>query len=76
MDSTHIHLVLTHFPIVGILLGIAILASGLIIKNKVLKNTAFVTFILMAIVAIPVFLTGEAAEETVEKIIGELLGWK
>ena len=70
MDSTHIHLILNHFPIVGILFGIAILSCGLIIKNKVLKNTAFVIFILTALVAIPVFLTGEAAEDRVEDIAG------
>ena len=35
-----------------------------------IKKVALVTFVLMAILTIPVFLTGEEAEETVEHIAG------
>lgn len=70
MDATHLHLILTHVPIVGTLFGTAILAYGLYANNTDLKKTAVVTFILMALLTIPVFLTGSAAEETVETIPG------
>ncbi len=70
MDATHLHLVLTHFPIVGTIIGIGILAYGQYSKNDDIKKVALVTFILMAILTIPVFLTGEEAEETVEHIAG------
>ncbi len=70
MDHTHIHLVLTHFPIIGAIIGIGILAYGQYSKNDSIKKVAFVTFVLMAIMTIPVFLTGEAAEETVEHLAG------
>ena len=70
MDATYIHLVLTHFPLVGTIIGIGILAYGLYSKNDSIKKVALVTFILMAIITIPVFLTGEGAEETVEHIAG------
>ena len=70
MNLTHLHLVLTHFPIVGTIIGIAILAYGQFVKNDDIKKVALLTFILMAILTIPVFLTGEAAEETVEHIAG------
>ena len=62
MDATHLHLILTHFPIVGTIIGIGILAYGQFAKNDAIKKVALVTFILMAILTIPVFLTGEEAE--------------
>ena len=34
MDATHIHLVLTHFPIVGTLIGIGVLIYGQIIRDS------------------------------------------
>jgi uncharacterized membrane protein len=70
MDATHIHLILTHFPIVGTMIGIGILAYGQFSKNDEIKKVALVIFVLMAILTIPVFLTGEEAEETVEHIAG------
>jgi uncharacterized membrane protein len=70
MDSTHLHLILTHFPIVGTAIGIGILAYGHFSKSNEIKKVALVTFVLMAILTIPVFLTGEEAEETVEHIAG------
>ena len=70
MDATHIHLILTHFPIVGTIIGIAILIFGQFTDNKTIKKTAFITIIMMAILTIPVYLSGEEAEDTVENIAG------
>jgi uncharacterized membrane protein len=70
MNATHLHLILSHFPIVGTIIGIGILMYGLFFKKLEIQKIAFVTFILMALLAIPVFLTGEEAGETVEKIAG------
>ncbi len=70
MDAVHIHLILVHFPIVGTLFGLIILAIGLYKKNEILQKTSLVIFILMAIVTIPVFLSGGEAEETVEHLTG------
>ena len=68
MDATHLHLILSHFPIIGTIIGIVILAYGQFSKNIEIQKVALAAFILMAIFTIPVFLTGEGAEETVEKI--------
>jgi len=70
MDATHLHLILTHFPIVGTIIGIGILAYGQIFKNLEIQKVALVTFVLMALLTIPVFLTGEESGETVENIAG------
>ena len=70
MDATHLHLVLTHFPIIGTIIGVGILAYGQFFKNTEIQKVALTTFILMAILTIPVFITGEESEETVEHIAG------
>ena len=70
MDATHIHLMLNHFPILGTLFGIGLLAYGIFAKNNSIKHAAFVLFVLIALISIPVFLTGEGAEETVENLPG------
>lgn len=72
MNPTHFHLVMTHLPIYGLLIGIVILLIGLVRKNQTLKTTATLLFIAMAIVAIPVFLSGEEAEETIEHLIPDV----
>tara|TARA_R110001583_G_scaffold48642_3_gene152335 strand:- start:283 stop:804 length:522 start_codon:yes stop_codon:yes gene_type:complete len=72
MDATHIHLLLTHFPIVGTIIGIVIFIYGIYSKNESIIKVASGTFIVMALLTIPVFLTGEGAAETVENIPGVL----
>ncbi len=70
MDSTHAHLMLTHFPIIGTLIGTALLLLGVWKKNPVIQEISLAIIVFMAIAAIPVFLTGEPAEESVENLPG------
>lgn len=70
MDATYIHLVLTHFPIIGIIIGTGILAYGHYSNSNAVKKVALITIILMALLTIPVYLSGEEAEDTVENIVG------
>jgi len=70
MDNTHLHLMLTHVPIVGMIIGTIMLIFGLIRKSEQLKEFSLALLVIMALVTIPVFLTGEPAEETVENIAG------
>lgn len=70
MNTTHIHLLLNHFPIIGTLIGSLLLFWGILRKEHNIKLLAAVLLFSMALVAIPVFLTGEPAEESVEKIPG------
>ncbi len=70
MDSTHLHLMLNHFPIIGTIIGTGIMAYGYITQSDSTKRAALWTWVIMALLAIPVFLTGEPAEERVEDIPG------
>lgn len=66
MNDAHWHLVVNHFPIIGTILALGILITGLFLKNNSVKNTAYVLFIVAAIFAIFSMQTGEGAEEMVE----------
>lgn len=68
MNDAHLHLVVNHFPIIGTILGVGILISGIILKNNTVKNTSYVLFIVSAIFAAFSMGTGEGAEEMVENM--------
>ena len=70
MNNTYIHLLLNHFPIVGTLVGSGIFFWGIIKRQAQTKSIAAGILVAMAIIAIPVYLTGEPAEETVENLPG------
>ncbi|MEM8967517.1 MAG: hypothetical protein AAGE93_13945 [Bacteroidota bacterium] len=68
MNDAQIHLALNHFPIIGTLFGTVLLGIGVFGKNKSLLNTGLIILILMTLITIPVYLSGEGAEEIVEEI--------
>jgi uncharacterized membrane protein len=70
MNQTHIHLLITHLPIFGSVLGGLVLGHGLGTKSYQTKIGAYNIFIISAIGAGIAYLTGEAAEETVENLQG------
>ncbi|MEO0332049.1 MAG: hypothetical protein AAF223_10235, partial [Bacteroidota bacterium] len=67
MNDAQIHLALNHFPIIGTLFGTVLLGIGVFGKNKSLLNTGLIILILMTLITIPVYLSGEGAEEIVEE---------
>jgi uncharacterized membrane protein len=70
MDGTHLHLILNHFPIIGTIIATGVMAYGYFTQSDATKKAALITWVAMALVAIPVFLTGEPAEESVEGLAG------
>ncbi|NBW26950.1 MAG: hypothetical protein EBR38_00080 [Flavobacteriaceae bacterium] len=68
MNDAHLHLLVNHFPIIGTILGLGILITGILQKNKSVKNTAYILFIVAAIFAAFSMGTGEGAEELVEDL--------
>lgn len=70
MDLTHLHLLITHLPIYGSILGTLILVYGMIAKSSQTRMAAYFVLIISAIGGVIAFTTGEAAEETVEHIQG------
>jgi hypothetical protein len=66
MNGTHLHLITTHLPVLGVAFGTALLAVGLVVANRVIQRTALVVLLLAGLTAGVAYLTGESAEETVE----------
>ena len=70
MNGAHWHLVVNHLPLIFPIVGVIVMVTGLISESGAVKRTAFMIFILGALVAITAMTTGEGAEEVVEKISG------
>ena len=70
MNQAHIHLLITHLPIFGSILGVLVLSHGIWTKSNQTMVAAYNLFILSAIGAGIAYLTGEGAEEAVENIQG------
>lgn len=70
MSQVHLHLLITHLPVFGSILGALVLSYGLWTKSNQTKNAAYFVFIASAIGAGIAYFTGEGAEDTVEKIQG------
>ena len=70
MSPAHIHLLITHLPIFGALIGSLVLAYAIIIKSNDTKIAAYGVLVLSTFGAGITYLTGEAAEEVVEEIPG------
>jgi len=70
MNNAHFHLVVNHLPIVGLLIGLLVLVTGLIIKKSEVQLTALGVFIFSALASIAAFYTGEGAEEVIEHLPG------
>ena len=70
MNWAHIHLMINHFPVIGVIFGFLLLVAAMAKKSEELKKVSLGIFIIMALIAIPVYLTGEPAEEMVEDLAG------
>jgi uncharacterized membrane protein len=63
MDPTHVHLLLNHFPTVGFVIGLVLYISSLLARNAELKRASLVIFVGIALVTIPTYVSGNAAQE-------------
>ncbi len=70
MNPTHIHLLITHLPIFGSILGAVVLTYGLFARSRSTQMASYLLFIISTIGAVIAYLTGEEAEETVEHLPG------
>lgn len=66
ITSVHLHLLLNHLPIIGTIVGLLLLLAGMVRRSDELRRVSLATFVVVAVLTIPVYLTGEGAEEAVE----------
>ena len=70
MTLAHLHLIFAHLPIVVVPLMLFVLILGLKLNKPDLRNLSLIGLFITALLTIPVYLTGESAEELVEDIKG------
>jgi uncharacterized membrane protein len=70
MNGVHIHLLLNHIPVIGMLIGLVVLALGVWRKNDSWTRLALGLFVVVAVASLATMLTGEGAEEAVERLPG------
>ena len=70
MDLTYLHLSLNHVAVIGVVFGFSILLISAIARSTAAARVGLGLLVLSAVVAVPVYLTGESAEEIVERLSG------
>lgn len=70
MDSAYLHLVTNHIPIIAVPFALAILLLGIWRKSDELKAVALLSFSVLGVATLGVFLFGQGGEDFVEKLSG------
>jgi len=70
MSPVPAHLILSHVPLVMILLGCCLLISGAWWKREDLKKGALGVFVLAAVLVLPLYLSGEPSQDAVKGLPG------
>ena len=70
MSWAHVHLALSHVPVIGIFIVLLLLVIAKLRRSTELTRASYVLLVLMAASAVIVYLTGEPAEELVENLPG------
>jgi uncharacterized membrane protein len=68
MNGAHLHLLLTHLPVLGTLFGLGLGAYAVLFRHPDVLKAALGVFVLAAMLAGAAYLTGEGAEEVAEGI--------
>jgi len=67
MNLAHIHLLLNHFPTVGFAIGLGLLVLAITSKKDELKRASLVVVFLVALITIPTYLSGNAAQSALQE---------
>jgi hypothetical protein len=70
MNGAQLHLMMNHIPVVGMIFTAAALAAGLLFRSGALVRSGFVLLVALSLAAVPVYFSGEPAEELVEDAAG------
>ena len=65
MNLAHLHLLLNHFPTIGMVVGLGLFLAALLGKNEELKRASLVIFLGIALLALPTYMSGNAAQEAI-----------
>ena len=68
MNDAHLHMVVNHFPIIGGIFGVGVLATGLGLNNESIKKSCLCNLNCKFGFTFASMFTGEGAEELVEEL--------
>ncbi len=70
MNFAHLHLIINHIPLIGIPVALLFLLYGIWTKNAPTQRFSLYVLVGLAAMVLPVYLTGEPAEDVVEHLPG------
>ena len=70
IDPHHLHLIVSHLPVLGVFIGIAMLVWGFVTRSADVKRASLGLFVVCALAAAATVATGDPTEERVEKLSG------
>ena len=65
-NLTHLHLLINHFPTIGTIVGLGLFVVSLLGRNDDLKRASLTLLLIVAALALPVYMTGNAAREMIQ----------
>jgi uncharacterized membrane protein len=66
MNWVHVHLLLNHFPTVGMIVGLGVFLVAIASKSDDIKRTSLGIFFFISLLSIPAFVTGTSAKLALE----------
>jgi len=67
VNLAHVHLLLNHFPTIGTIIGVGLFLVALIARSNDLKRASYVVFLGIALITLPTYTSGNAAQEMICK---------
>jgi len=66
----HLHLLLNHFPTVGMVVGFGVLLLGIAQRSEELKRGSLAVLFAIALISLPTYMTGYSAQKAVRRAPG------
>ncbi len=70
MNWAHLHLMVNHLPVIGILFGLLLALYAFVRRNDEVNRIALIFLVLVALSALPAYFTGDFAEDMIKKFPG------
>ncbi|PWU05732.1 MAG: hypothetical protein C5B51_13830 [Terriglobia bacterium] len=67
MNWAHVHLLLNHFPTIGMIVGLGVFLAAIATGSDDLKRASLGIFFFVALLSIPTFVTGTAAQLALQR---------
>ena len=69
MNPAHLHLTISHAPVMGTFFGLCLLLFALLRKSEELKRVALLVFVMAALLALPTYLSGPSASDLLRRLM-------